>query len=110
MEEEQTHAPSPRMVLCRGIYCRRRGSGRIRRLLKRQARERAFTLLTVPCFRLCGQAPVLVLYPRGEWYGRLTLDGVRELLGGGSLDHCLVYRMGNLQKKSALKSFTENPE
>ncbi len=107
--EEEPRQPLSRLVLCRGIHCRRRGSGRIFRQIKRQAREQAIILLTVPCFRVCGQAPVLVLYPRGEWYGRVTVQGVRELLQGGTLDRCLIYRMGNAEKKASSNPLPKTP-
>jgi (2Fe-2S) ferredoxin len=66
-------------------------------------------LLRAPCLRVCGQAPVLVLYPRGDWYGRMTQAGVQELLQGGSPDHCLIYRMGAASEKSPSNPLPKTP-
>ncbi len=37
---------------------------------------------TTGCFGICGNGPVVMVYPEQTWYGKVTVDDVEDILDG----------------------------
>ncbi|MBN1980058.1 MAG: NADH-quinone oxidoreductase subunit NuoE [Chitinivibrionales bacterium] len=72
--------------VCRGTACHVKGSAAVLETIMQElkieagqtTRDKLFTLEVVACIGACGLAPVMVI--NGEYYARLTVDKVREIL------------------------------
>jgi len=64
--------------------CTARGSVEVAAALKRKLYERGFKRIVrankCQCLDQCSQGPVVVVYPEGVWYGKVTLEDVDEII------------------------------
>jgi (2Fe-2S) ferredoxin len=63
--------------------CLRRSAAGLLPYLQEQLDERGFeeTLVTnTGCLKACTEGPVLVVYPGGHWYGKVTEDAIDTIL------------------------------
>lgn len=37
-------------------------------------------LTTTGCLGICGKGPVVIIYPEGTWYGKVTPDDIEEIV------------------------------
>jgi len=64
--------------------CGRKGSQKIRTLLKKRIEElglkKQVRANSAGCLDACGQGPSVVIYPQGVWYGRVKEEDVEEII------------------------------
>lgn len=109
---EGTHC---HVLVCGGSSCKKRGSKEVLGAIeseidKQEANARIHTTFT-RCNGRCGNAPVVIAYPEGVWYGemspKLGKSLVRELLLGGRLEEQVLYTFGEDGMQAASKSGTK---
>ena len=71
------------VLVCVHKDCEKRGGPEALKELKRALREagqRSRVMVSkVDCFDQCDDAPVMVVYPEGVWYGRVDASCAREI-------------------------------
>lgn len=77
--------------------CNRRGVGNLLQYLQEQLDERGIdeTLVTnTGCLKICAEGPVMVIYPGGHWYGKVSEEAIDEILDaleeGKPAEHLLL--------------------
>ena len=77
--------------------CNRRGASELLQYLQEQLDDRGIeeTLVTnTGCLKSCGEGPVMVVYPGGHWYGKVTEEAIDEILDaleeGKPAEHLLL--------------------
>jgi len=72
------------VLICGGTGCTSSGSGEVlakfEQELKAQGLENEIKLVTTGCFGLCALGPVVIVYPEGTFYSRVTADDVSEIV------------------------------
>lgn len=66
----------------RGI-CHRKDSGALVQYLETEVSDRGLDGVTVSsagCLKLCEQGPVVVVYPEGDWYGKMDEERIDQML------------------------------
>ncbi|MEA5051444.1 MAG: NADH-quinone oxidoreductase subunit NuoF [Oscillospiraceae bacterium] len=87
------------VLVCGGTGCTSSGSQRIIEALKKEIAAKGLAdeieVVQTGCFGLCSLGPIMVVYPEGTFYSRVTLDDIPEIveehLLKGRLVHRLVY-------------------
>ena len=87
------------VLICGGTGCTSSGSKKIQKAFEQNIAaaglEEEVKLVQTGCFGLCALGPVVIVYPDGTFYSRVTTDDVKEiveehLLKGRPVEH-LVY-------------------
>ncbi len=102
------------VLVCAGTNCHLKGSTTIRQLLveeiKRQNLDLEVRVVETGCFGLCEQGPVVVVYPEGAFYSRVTPENipviVSEHLMKGRVVESLLYKAGDAPK--AVTTYDQN--
>ena len=72
------------VLICGGTGCTSSGSGEVlakfEQELAAQGLENEIKLVTTGCFGLCALGPVVIVYPEGTFYSRVTADDVSEIV------------------------------
>lgn len=83
----QTHAHAPirkHLFVCVNSECVAQGSAKLVAELRQRLKDRELdlTVLTTKtsCLRRCGDGPLLVVYPDGVWYRRVSLRDLGEII------------------------------
>jgi (2Fe-2S) ferredoxin len=97
---------SRHLLVCTGSFCSPDRGGRALYALLPALLEREGLLFgpsrvkrgETPCLGVCGGGPIVVVYPEGVWYGRVTptlLERiVKEHLGQGRvIDEAVIHRL-----------------
>ena len=86
------------VLICGGTGCTSSGSEKIVAAMKselaRVGLEKEVRVIKTGCFGLCALGPIMVVYPEGAFYARMTVDHVKEvveehLLKGRIVKHLL---------------------
>ena len=87
--------------------CGRKGSPKIRALLKKRIEElglkRQVRANAAGCLDACGQGPSVVIYPQGIWYGRVKEEDVEEIIQRHILHGEIIDRLLMPGQKSPLR-------
>lgn len=94
------------VLVCAGTNCHVRGAASIRQLLveeiARQGLSSEIKVVETGCFGLCEQGPVVVVYPEGAFYARVSAEDIQlivsEHLMKGRVVESLLYREGEVPK------------
>ena len=101
------------VLVCGGTGCRASGSGEVMPMLAEQLEasglSREIRVIETGCHGLCQMGPLVIVYPEGVFYVRVTADDVKEivethLLKGRVVDR-LLYKEPNTQ--AAVPSYSE---
>ena len=95
------------VLVCGGTGCTSSGSAKIREVLQSEIDKAGLTeevkVVQTGCFGLCALGPVMIIYPEGTFYSRVTAEDVPEIveehLVKGRLVQRLVYNDTGEAKK-----------
>ena len=72
------------VLICGGTGCTSSGSQKIREHLERELEEKGLSdeikVVQTGCFGLCALGPIMIVYPEGTFYSRVTNDDVSEIV------------------------------
>ena len=72
------------VLVCGGTGCSSSGSANIREALQKEIDENGLheeiQVVTTGCFGLCAQGPIMVVYPDGTFYSKVTVNDVKEIV------------------------------
>ena len=93
------------VLICAGSGCTSSGSdnvaGAFDRLLKEEGLEKEVKIVRTGCFGLCEMGPVVIVYPEGAFYSRVSEEDVEEIVKEHLLKGRIVKRL--LYKESVDK-------
>ena len=73
------------VLVCGGTGCTSSHSGKIiekfHEYLKENNIDKEVNIVKTGCFGLCAQGPIVVVYPEGAMYTRVSPDDVSEIVG-----------------------------
>ena len=99
------------VLICGGTGCTSSGSGEVlakfEQELKAQGLEEEIKLVTTGCFGLCALGPVVIVYPEGTFYSRVTADDVTEIVAEHLLKGRPVSRL--IYNDSAVETSDDQP-
>ena len=103
------------ILICGGTGCTSSGSTTLRdklaEELKAKGLDEEIKIVMTGCFGLCALGPIMIVYPEGTFYSRVTVDDIPEivdehLLKGRVVDR-LVYNDTNGETKTEVASLSE---
>lgn len=75
---------STHVLVCKHKTCLKQGGKDSAKALKRALKERDLReqvmITKVNCLDQCGRGPVMVVYPKGVWYGGVDEETAREIV------------------------------
>ncbi len=85
------------VLICGGTGCTSSGSAKIRAALadelKAQGLDEEVKIVQTGCFGLCALGPIMIVYPEGTFYSRVTVDDVKEIVSEHLLKGRIVDRL-----------------
>ncbi|WP_367898887.1 CbiX/SirB N-terminal domain-containing protein [Leptospira sp. WS58.C1] len=85
------------IFVCENIDCASKGSSalvaRMRSILKSNDRHLDFKISRSSCMGRCGEGPVVVVYPDGVWYQKVSVEDAEDLVSEHLLQDRLVSRL-----------------
>jgi len=105
------------VLVCGGTGCTSSGSPAIRehleKELKKQGLDEEIKVVQTGCFGLCALGPIMIVYPEGTFYSRVTEEDVTEivsehLLKGRPVER-LVYNPKTEEMPHGVTSLSETP-
>ena len=103
------------ILICGGTGCTSSGSTTLRdklaEELKAKGLDEEIKIVMTGCFGLCALGPIMIVYPEGTFYSRVTVDDIPEivdehLLKGRVVDR-LVYNDTDGETKAEVASLSE---
>jgi len=100
------------VLICGGTGCTSSGSMKIYDKLadeiKAKGLEEEIKVVKTGCFGLCALGPIMIIYPEGTFYSKVTIDDVPEIveehLLKGRIVERLVYSDEGVEKEEAVAS------
>ena len=102
------------ILCCGGTGCTSSGSEEVIKEMEKQlvehGLEKEFKVIRTGCFGLCALGPIMVVYPEGAFYSRVTVENVKEiveehLLKGRIVKHLLYEE--TINEDDTIKSLNE---
>ncbi len=85
------------VLVCGGTGCTSSNSEqiieRLKEEIKAQGLEKEVNVIRTGCFGLCALGPIMVVYPEGAFYSRVTVDDVPEIVSEHLLKGRIVKRL-----------------
>lgn len=85
------------VLVCGGTGCTSSGSEQIIKemeaRLKENGLENEIKVVKTGCFGLCALGPIMIVYPEGAFYSRMTVDDVKEIVEEHLLKGRIVKRL-----------------
>ena len=85
------------VLICGGTGCTSSGSVKIQQAFTKQIEENGLTeevkVVQTGCFGLCALGPVVIVYPDGTFYSRITEEDVKEIVSEHLLKGRIVERL-----------------
>lgn len=85
------------VMICGGTGCTSSGSKKIqeafKRLIKSYGLDEEIKVVQTGCFGLCALGPVVIVYPDGTFYSRVTVEDVEEIVESHLLKGHIVERL-----------------
>ena len=100
------------VLICGGTGCTSSGSTLLRdklaEELKAKGLEEEIKIVMTGCFGLCALGPIMIVYPEGTFYSRVTVEDIPEIvdehLTKGRIVERLVYNDTGAEKNEAVAS------
>ncbi|MBR2591457.1 MAG: NAD(P)H-dependent oxidoreductase subunit E, partial [Oscillospiraceae bacterium] len=105
------------VLICGGTGCTSSGSMKIQETLaaelKANGLEEEVSIVRTGCFGLCENGPVMIVYPEGSFYSRVTPEDVKEIVSEhllkGRIVQRLLYKDSVDEDNNTIKSLDETP-
>ena len=85
------------VLICAGTGCTSSGSATVREALARELEANGLTdeikIVQTGCFGLCALGPVMIVYPEGTFYSKVTADDIPEIVSEHLLKGRVVDRL-----------------
>ena len=85
------------VLICGGTGCTSSGSAALREALaaelKAKGLEEEIKIVQTGCFGLCALGPIMIVYPEGTFYSRVTVDDIPEIVEEHLLKGRIVERL-----------------
>ena len=85
------------VLLCAGTGCTSSGSGKVSAALEAELKakglEEEIKIVKTGCFGLCALGPVMIVYPEGTFYSRVTPEDIPEIVEEHLLKGRIVERL-----------------
>ena len=85
------------VLVCGGTGCTSSGSAKIREALQKEIDAAGLTeevkVVQTGCFGLCALGPIMIVYPEGSFYSRVTVEDVPEIVSEHLVKGRLVDRL-----------------
>ncbi len=103
------------VLICGGTGCSASGSANIREALETEIAEAGLAeevkVVQTGCFGLCALGPIMIVYPEGSFYSRVTVEDVPEIVSEhlvkGRVVKRLVYNETLIENSNDVKSLQE---
>ena len=99
------------VLICGGTGCTSSGSVAIREKLAEELKvmglEDEVKIVQTGCFGLCALGPIMIVYPEGTFYSRVTIDDVHEIVEEHLLKGRRVERLVYNEKADAQEAHAE---
>ena len=104
------------VLICGGTGCTSSGSMKVQEALaaelKANGLEEEVAIVRTGCFGLCENGPVMIVYPEGSVYSRVTPEDVPEIVSEHLLKGRIVQRLlykDSVAEDNTIKSLDETP-
>ena len=85
------------VLICGGTGCTSSGSPALREALTKELEANGLSeeikVFQTGCFGLCALGPIMIVYPEGTFYSRVTIDDIPEIVGEHLLKGRIVDRL-----------------
>ena len=85
------------VLICGGTGCTSSGSPALREALTKELEANGLSeeikVVQTGCFGLCALGPIMIVYPEGTFYSRVTIDAIPEIVGEHLLKGRIVDRL-----------------
>lgn len=85
------------VLICGGTGCTSSGSPALREALTKELEANGLSeeikVVQTGCFGLCALGPIMIVYPEGTFYSRVTIDDIPEIVGEHLLKGRIVDRL-----------------
>ena len=85
------------VLICGGTGCTSSGSPALREALTKELKANGLSeeikVVQTGCFGLCALGPIMIVYPEGTFYSRVTIDDIPEIVGEHLLKGRIVDRL-----------------
>ncbi|MEG0934757.1 MAG: NADH-quinone oxidoreductase subunit NuoF [Clostridia bacterium] len=102
------------VLICGGTGCTSSGSGallkRFEELVEQNHLEKEVKLVHTGCFGLCEAGPVVIIYPEGAFYSRITEKDVDEIVSEHLLKGRIVQRLlyhGSVESNGTIRALDD---
>ena len=93
------------VLICGGTGCTSSGSVKIREAMQKELDEVGLSdevkIVPTGCFGLCANGPIMIVYPEGTFYARVTPDDVHEIVNEHLLKGRTVTRLVHKEAENA---------
>ena len=103
------------VLICGGTGCSASGSNGIREAMQKEIDAAGLSeevkVVQTGCFGLCALGPIMIIYPEGSFYSRVTVDDVPEIVSEhlvkGRIVKRLIYNETIVENSNDVKSLGE---
>lgn len=85
------------VLICGGTGCTASGSQKLQETLKKELEAKGLQdeirIVQTGCFGLCALGPIMIIYPEGVFYSRVTVDDIPEIVEEHLLKGRIVQRL-----------------
>ncbi len=105
------------VLICGGTGCSSSGSQKVQDALEKELKanglEEEVAIVRTGCFGLCENGPVMIVYPEGSFYSRVTPEDVTEIVSEhllkGRIVQRLLYKDSIDAENDTIKSLDNTP-
>lgn len=103
------------VLICGGTGCTANHSGEIikkmQEELKLKGLDKEVNVIQTGCFGLCAEGPIMIVYPEGAFYSRVTVEDVPEIVEEHLLKGRIVKRLlyKETEKEDVILSLNDTP-
>ena len=105
------------VLICGGTGCTSSGSMKVQEALAAELKayglQDEISIVRTGCFGLCENGPVMIVYPEGSFYSRVTPEDVKEIVSEhllkGRIVQRLLYKDSVDEDNNTIKSLDETP-